>query len=95
VGRGQNRTRTLIDFFEDRNFYYLTLPSTLPSLDSTPDPDAPPAKDLFDLVEQLHDLVRSYLGQIANAMAFLHMRRVVHRDIKDENVVLNAATCAG
>ena len=85
----------LIDFFEDRNFYYLILPSTLPSLDSIPDPDAPPAKDLFDLVEQHPDglpthLARSYLGQIADAMAFLHMRGIVHRDIKDENVVLSA-----
>jgi len=91
----------LIDFFEDRNFYYLILPSTLPSLDSTTDADAdlgllaPPPKDLFDLVEQ-HPIglpahrVRSYLGQIADAMAFLHMRGIVHRDIKDENVVLSA-----
>ena len=91
----------LIDFFEDRNFYYLILPSTLPPLDSVPDADAdgglhrPPPKDLFDLVEQ-HPLglpahlVRSYLGQIADAMAFLHMRGIVHRDIKDENVVLSA-----
>lgn len=88
----------LVDFFEDRNFYYLILPSTLPSLDSTSDADLslpPPPKDLFDLVEQhpvglpAH-LVRSYLGQIADAMAFLHMRGIVHRDIKDENVVLSA-----
>jgi protein-serine/threonine kinase len=91
----------LIDFFEDRNFYYLILPSTLPPVDSTHDADAdsrllsPPPKDLFDLVEQ-HPLglpahlVRSYLGQIADAMAFLHMRGIVHRDMKDENVVLSA-----
>ena len=82
----------LIDFFEDRNFYYLILPSTLPPFDSN---TTPAAKDLFDLVEQ-HPLglpphlVRSYLGQIADAMAFLHMRGIVHRDIKDENVVLSA-----
>lgn len=87
----------LIDFFEDRNFYYLILPSTLPPLDADPDVGLlpPPPKDLFDLVEQhpmglpAH-LVRSYLGQIADAMAFLHMRGIVHRDIKDENVVLSA-----
>jgi len=82
----------LVDFFKDHNFYYLILPPTLPSLDSIPDPDAPPAKDLFDLVEQhphglpAH-LVRSYLGQIADAMTFRHMRRIVHRDI---NVDLSA-----
>jgi protein-serine/threonine kinase len=80
----------LIDFFEDKNFYYLILPSALPPPDAEPRP-----KDLFDLVE-VHPqglpplLVRSYLGQIADAMAFLHNRGVVHRDIKDENVVLSA-----
>ena len=98
IVRGHPNICQLIDFFEDRNYYYLILPSTLPPLDSTTTaaPDAPPAaKDLFDLVEQhplglpVH-LVRSYLGQIADAMAFLHMRGIVHRDIKDENVVLSA-----
>jgi serine/threonine protein kinase len=33
-------------------------------------------------------LIRSYLGQIADALAFLHARGICHRDIKDENVVL-------
>lgn len=33
-------------------------------------------------------LVRSYLGQIADALAFLHARGICHRDVKDENVVL-------
>ncbi|KAG8852923.1 hypothetical protein FRB91_005691 [Serendipita sp. 411] len=80
----------LIDFFEDKNFYYLILPSALPPRDSEPRP-----KDLFDLVE-IHPeglppfLIRSYLGQIADGMAFLHQRGIVHRDIKDENVVLSA-----
>ncbi|CAG7847106.1 SubName: Full=Related to serine/threonine-protein kinase {ECO:0000313/EMBL:CCA69109.1} [Serendipita indica DSM 11827] len=80
----------LLDFFEDRNFYYLILPSFLPPADGEPRP-----KDLFDLVE-VHPqglpayLVRTYLGQIADGMAFLHQRGIVHRDIKDENVVLSA-----
>ncbi|KIO31119.1 hypothetical protein M407DRAFT_138493, partial [Tulasnella calospora MUT 4182] len=33
-------------------------------------------------------LIRSYVGQIADALAFLHARGICHRDIKDENVVL-------
>jgi len=103
IVRGHPNICPLIDFFEDRNYYYLVLPSTLPPMDSTSSTDTgedemplpPPAKDLFDLVEQ-HPLglpahlVRIYLGQIADAMAFLHMRGIVHRDIKDENVVLSA-----
>ena len=58
-------------------------------------PFPPPPKDLSDLVEQhlvglpAH-LVRSYLGQIADAIAFPHIRGIVRRDIKDENVVLSA-----
>jgi serine/threonine protein kinase len=32
--------------------------------------------------------VRTYLGQIADALAFLHKRNICHRDVKDENIVL-------
>lgn len=90
IVKGHPNICPLIDFFEDKNFYYLILPSALPPPDSEPRP-----KDLFDLVE-IHPqglppaLVRSYLGQMADAMAFLHNRGIVHRDIKDENVVLSA-----
>ncbi|KAI0361676.1 kinase-like protein [Trametes cingulata] len=80
----------LLDFFEDNHYYYLVLPSTTPE----PKPDEPPPPtDLFDLVENYPnglppDLIRTYLGQIADAVAFLHSKGIVHRDIKDENVVL-------
>ncbi|KAJ7038147.1 kinase-like protein [Mycena alexandri] len=80
----------LLDFFEDNHYYYLVLPSTLPEL--LPDQPAPPS-DLFDLVENFPQglppaSIRSYLGQLADALAFLHSRGIVHRDVKDENVVL-------
>lgn len=83
----------LIDFFEDNHYYYLVLPSTTPE----PIPDQPPPpSDLFDLVENYPtglppNMIRSYLGQIADAMCFLHGKGIVHRDIKDENVVLGPA----
>ncbi|KAJ7181713.1 kinase-like domain-containing protein [Mycena crocata] len=80
----------LLDFFEDNHYYYLVLPSTLPEqiLDQPP-----PPSDLFDLVENFPQglppsSTRSYLGQMADALAFLHSRGIVHRDVKDENVVL-------
>ncbi|KZW02691.1 kinase-like protein [Exidia glandulosa HHB12029] len=80
----------LIDFWEDAHFYYLMMPNARPSV-PLPTKDAP--GDLFDLVERYPQglppsLVRSYLGQLADAMAFLHAKGIVHRDIKDENVVL-------
>jgi len=82
---------SLIDFWEDRNYYYLIMPSARPP----PPPGMRPAppSDLFDLVEMYpYGLppasIRSYLGQLADAVAFLHSKGIVHRDIKDENVVL-------
>ncbi|CAE6424883.1 unnamed protein product [Rhizoctonia solani] len=88
------------DFWEDAHFYYLLLPtssSSFPKIDGQEFPgissrDTPP-NDLFDLVEMYPQglpgfLIRSYLGQMADALAFLHSKGICHRDIKDENVVL-------
>ncbi|KAJ7103484.1 kinase-like protein [Mycena belliarum] len=90
VVNGHPNICPLLDFFEDNHYYYLVLPSTLP--EQLPDQPSPPS-DLFDLVETCPQglppfSIRSYLGQIADALAFLHERGIVHRDIKDENVVL-------
>ncbi|KAI0030673.1 kinase-like domain-containing protein [Vararia minispora EC-137] len=92
VVKGHPNICPLLDFFEDQNYYYLILPSTVP--EAAPNQPVPPS-DLFDLVESYPDglpphLVRTYLGQIADAMSFLHSKGIVHRDIKDENVVLGA-----
>ena len=74
VVKGHPNICSLIDFFEDTNYYYLVLPSTVP--DKKPSGQSSPS-DLFDLVERFPqglppDLVRSYLGQIADALCFLH-----------------------
>ncbi|KAI0318981.1 kinase-like domain-containing protein [Amylostereum chailletii] len=92
VVKGHPNICPLLDFFEDNHYYYLILPSSVPE----PLPNQPiPPSDLFDLVESYPDglppyLVRSYLGQMADALSFLHSKGIVHRDIKDENVVLGA-----
>ncbi|KAG1755237.1 kinase-like protein [Suillus paluster] len=88
--KGHPNICPLLDFFEDNHYYYLVLPSSTPEqkLD-----ESPPPTDLFDLVEAYPQGlppfdVRSYLGQLADALCFLHSHGIVHRDIKDENVVL-------
>ncbi|KAJ3875093.1 kinase-like domain-containing protein [Lentinula edodes] len=90
VVRGHPNICPLLDFFEDNHYYYLVLPST------TPEPklgEESASSDLFDLVESFPqglppNSIRTYLGQIADALCFLHSHGIVHRDIKDENVVL-------
>lgn len=72
--KGHPNISPLLSFFEDSHYYYLVLPSTLPEV--LPGEPSPPG-DLFDLVESFPqglppDRIRSYLGQIADALAFLH-----------------------
>ncbi|KAF8898691.1 kinase-like domain-containing protein [Infundibulicybe gibba] len=90
VVKGHPNISPLLDFFEDNHYYYIVLPSTTP-VQRVDEP--PPPSDLFDLVESFPQglppaSVRSYLGQLADALCFLHAMGIVHRDVKDENVVL-------
>ncbi|KAJ3561854.1 hypothetical protein NP233_g9941 [Leucocoprinus birnbaumii] len=90
VVKGHPNICPLLDFFEDNHYYYLILPSLLPERKPN---DPPVPSDLFDLVETFPQglppgSIRTYLGQIADALTFLHAQGIVHRDVKDENVVL-------
>lgn len=73
----------LADFFEDDDYYYMVMPKF------------GDGEDLFDYVESspygldIQD-VRSFLGQIIDVIAFMHASGIVHRDIKDENVILES-----
>ncbi|KAI1502733.1 hypothetical protein F5X99DRAFT_150697 [Biscogniauxia marginata] len=71
------------DFFEDETNYYIEMV-----------PHGLPGMDLFDYIElranMEEDECRSIFVQVARAVHHLHITaKVVHRDIKDENVVLD------
>ncbi|KAF9195668.1 hypothetical protein BGZ49_003009 [Haplosporangium sp. Z 27] len=71
----------MTDFFEDDEYYYVEM-----ALHGT-------GMDLFDYIEltpyMTEDEIRLIFNQICDAVHHLHSSKIVHRDIKDENVILD------
>ncbi|KAF9433285.1 hypothetical protein BGZ76_009664 [Entomortierella beljakovae] len=71
----------MTDFFEDEEYYYVEM-----ALHGT-------GMDLFDYIEltpyMTEDEIRQIFRQVCDAINHLHSNKIVHRDIKDENVILD------
>jgi serine/threonine protein kinase len=71
----------LLDFYERPDSYILIMERPLI------------CKDLFDFITEKgsleEEVARTFLRQVVETVLACHQRGVIHRDIKDENILVN------
>jgi len=74
----------LLDYFEREDSFILVTDRSIPS------------QDLFDFITSHgaleESLARDFMEQIVRTLISVHKAGIVHRDVKDENVVINLET---
>jgi len=74
----------LLDFYEKSDCFIVVM--------ERPDP----VKDLFDYITEkgalTEDVARNFFSQVVRTMIDIHTAGVVHRDIKDENILVDMKT---
>lgn len=74
---------TILDYFESTYFFYIVM-------------ERFNSKDLFDFISEQgpinETLARDLFSQIVETVSLCHQKGVVHRDIKDENILVDINT---